>query len=114
MSKSIKRNNQFYNSDHFVLVKVKFSEADGKRYTYAAHVKHDLKKGDWVMVPTGDREDVFNSRGGYRYLSAGQVTAVTDDKSKIPNQFAIKHVVAKIKGSIYTKLYRAKQKAIVG
>lgn len=102
--------NQFYNQSMFMLIKVRFSEADGKLYTYAAHIRHCIQPGDWVLVPTGNNEDVFNAHGGYRQLQAAEVSSITKNMDYLPDDYEIKHVIGKIKGGrTYTNLYQAKQ-----
>jgi len=109
MSNDVANLNQFYNLPTFMLIKVKFSEADGRRYTYAAHIRHRLQPGDWVVVPTGGYEDVFNQEGGYRSISIGEVTSVTKDMSHIPKTIPLKLAIGKVKGGdVYGKFYKAK------
>lgn len=97
--------NEFFNDERFMLVKVKFSESDGKRYTYASPKKFNLVKGDLVVVPVGDTK--LNVVNGF---SVAAVTSVTDNLSHIPKDFELKSVVQKINMAKYRSIIKAKSK----
>lgn len=102
--------NDFYNNDNFVLIKVRFSQQDRKTYTYVAHVKHDVKVGDWVTVPVGQKENVFSVRTGYRDIQTVEVTAMTDNMDKLPRKYDVKMIISNLKksGKSYQAFYENK------
>ena len=74
-----------------------------------ALLKHNVKKGDWVIVPVGGNEDIFSDSDGYESLQIVEVVAVTDNVSDhMPQDYEVKHIVGKVNGKVYTKLYEAK------
>ena len=107
------KNNEFYNRPAFNLIKVKFSEHDQMRYTYASLVSQDVEVGDWVTVPVGKTENVFGVPTGYRDIQTVEVTGVTKDMRHLPKDFDVKHIISNLKdGAPYRKVHHAKLKFI--
>lgn len=102
--------NQFYNTPNFVIIRVKFSEGDSKKYTYVAHVKHQIEKGDWVSVPVGPNENVFESNVGYRDIQTVQVTGITTNMKHLPKEFDVKLIISNVTraGKTYQRFYNSK------
>ena len=108
--------NDYYDNPNFVLIKVRFSAQESRRYTYVAHTKHNIEVGDWVTVPVGEVENVFGVATGYRDIQTVEVTAVTDDMRHLPKKFDVKMIVSTLKKSseTYQVFYENKMKYFRG
>lgn len=101
--------NKFYNQTMFNLIKVAFSNDTNQSYTYAVHIGLNVKKDDYVVVPTGAEEDVFSLDNAHETTRVVKVIAITADMSNIPTEYELKHVIQKVKGKAYNQILKAKK-----
>ena len=108
------KSNEFYNNPIFVLVTVSFSQTSGSNYTYAAHKGYNIQKGDYVIVPTGNVQELTGKPNAYEYLKVVKVSSVIEEFDATDSDYELKLVVSKLKTRTYTKLLEAKKEANPG
>lgn len=91
-------NNKF-ESDKFVLIKVRYSENTPFKYTYAALKQDNLEKGDMVVVTVGKGTGVDS-------FNIAEVGSTTEDKQYLPKQYEIKPIVCKVERGNYDKIVK--------
>jgi len=108
--------NKFFNKKVFRLVEVQFNRYENHPYTYVAHVKQDVKVGDWVIVPTGVPSNVFADGMGdvqgvaYDHTRTVRVSAIKPVRKIEEFNYELKPIVSVIDHGIYDKITAARDK----
>ena len=110
------KQNKFFNKKVFCLIEVQFNRYENRPYTYVAHVKQNVKVGDWIIVPIGSPVNVFSDGVGnvqgvaYDHTKVVRVSAIKPVRKIEEFNYELKPIVSVIDHNIYDKITAARDK----